>query len=268
MNELQAIQFEMLQTFWRICEQLELRPYLICGSALGAAKYQGFIPWDDDVDVALIRPEYERFLQEAPKLLPESLFLQNARTETAFPQLYSKLRRNGTSFVEERTAHLPIHHGVYIDLFPLDGLPEGKLAAWWIQQRMRLCKMMMLCAYGKGGSRKERFIRRFGRMLDWHRRTDAIIRRTEAAIAKYDPSAAVCWCCHGNWRVRRDCAPKEQYGTGASALFEGMQVCIPAQFDTYLSRCYGSWQNDLPVSERTSHAAAIDLHSDHLWRRT
>ena len=108
MNGLQAIQFDMLKTFWQICERLDLHPYLICGSALGAAKYQGFIPWDDDMDVALLRPEYERFLREAPSLLPNDLFLQNARTDPAFPQLYSKIRKNGTSFIEERAAHLPI----------------------------------------------------------------------------------------------------------------------------------------------------------------
>ena len=51
MNELQAVQLDMLKTFWEICDRLELHPYLISGSALGAVKYRGFVPWDDDVDV-------------------------------------------------------------------------------------------------------------------------------------------------------------------------------------------------------------------------
>lgn len=267
MNELQTIQFDMLKTFWDICGKLELHPYLICGSVIGAVKYQGFIPWDDDVDVALIRPEYERFLREAPSLLPKDLFLQNARTDPAFPQLYSKIRKNGTSFVEERAAHLPIHHGIYIDLFPLDGMPENRLAAWFVEQQLRVCKLHLLCAYGKGGSRKEQLIHRFGRLLGWHKHTNRIIGRTERRMAACDPAAAKQWCCHGNWRVSRDCAPKAQYGKGKTMLFEGVPMRVPAQYDEYLTQRYGDWRSDLPAHEKHGRQAVIDTHSDLLWRK-
>lgn len=267
MNELQAIQLDMLRSFWQICDQLGLHPYLICGSALGAVKYQGFIPWDDDMDVALIRPEYERFLREAPALLPSDLFLQNARTDPAFPQLYSKLRRNGTAFIEERAAHLPIHHGIYIDLFPLDGLPANPLAARVVGLRMRLCKLKLLCAYGRGGSHKERMIRQIGRLLGWHKHTARTILRTERFISRYDISASESWCCHGNWRVRQDCVPQAQYGQGLAAPFEGMEVRIPEHYDDYLTQRYGDWRSDLPAHEKHGRAAVIDLHSDHLWRK-
>lgn len=267
MNDLQAIQFDMLKTFWQICERLDLHPYLICGSALGAVKYQGFIPWDDDMDVALSRPEYERFLREAPALLPDGLFLQNARTDPAFPQLYSKIRKNGTSFIEERAAHLPIHHGIYIDLFPLDGIPTSKPAAWLLHQRVRLCRLKLLCAYGKGGSRKEQTLRRLGRMLGWHRRTAQTIRRAERLISRYDVSVSAHWCCHGNWRVSHDCVPAAQYGDGLPASFEGMAVRIPAQFDQYLTQRYGDWRADLPGEQQHGRAAVIDPHSDRLWRK-
>lgn len=268
MNELQTIQFNLLKTFWEICTQLDLHPFLICGSALGAVKYQGFIPWDDDVDAALIRPEYERFLKEAPAFLPQDLFLQNAHTDPAFPQLYSKIRKNGTSFVEERAAHLPIHHGVYMDVFPLDGLPENRWAAGRIQQKVRICKLHLLCAYGKGNNRKERLIRCIGRMLGWHRHTERMIHRTEKALAAYDPARCTQWCCHGNWRVSRDCVPKAQYGEGLPVLFEGLQVRIPVQYDDYLTRQYGDWRSDLPAHKQHGRPAVIDLHSDQLWRKT
>ena len=75
MNELQQREFEMLKLFVGICEKLDLKYYLVCGSALGAAKYQGFIPWDDDIDVAMPRNDYETFLQKAQDMLPEWCFL-------------------------------------------------------------------------------------------------------------------------------------------------------------------------------------------------
>lgn len=74
MTELQETELELLKQFLLVCEQFKLTYYLVCGSALGAVKYGGFIPWDDDIDVALPRKDYEVFCREAPKMLPEWCF--------------------------------------------------------------------------------------------------------------------------------------------------------------------------------------------------
>lgn len=90
MNELQQAEFALLKAFDQVCAKLGLKYFLVCGSALGAAKYRGFIPWDDDIDVALYREDYEIFCAHAAALLPEHLFVQNDRTDPAFPAIYSK----------------------------------------------------------------------------------------------------------------------------------------------------------------------------------
>ena len=76
MNDIQKKVFEQLEQFIYICEKWDIKYFLVCGSALGAVKYRGFIPWDDDVDVAMLRDDYERFLKIAPKELPNWCFLQ------------------------------------------------------------------------------------------------------------------------------------------------------------------------------------------------
>ncbi len=119
-NDLQKTELNILKEFLRVCQLLDLRYYLVCGSALGAVKYRGFIPWDDDIDVALPRADYERFLKEAPALLPQWCFVQNYRTEGRFHLLGTKLRDSRTTYVELMCENLPIHHGVFIDVFPLD----------------------------------------------------------------------------------------------------------------------------------------------------
>ena len=85
MNALQKRELELFQAFLQVCRQLKLPYFLVCGSALGAVKYQGFIPWDDDMDIAMLRPDYEVFLAQAPALLPGHIFLQNYKTDPAFP---------------------------------------------------------------------------------------------------------------------------------------------------------------------------------------
>ena len=121
MTELQTVELNLLKELLALCEKLSLRSYLVCGSALGAVKYGGFIPWDDDIDVALPRPDYERFCAEAPAYLPDWCFLQNYRSEPLYYLLGSKLRDSRTTYMEQMAERLPIHHGVFIDVFPLDG---------------------------------------------------------------------------------------------------------------------------------------------------
>ena len=81
MTDLQQVEFKLLQAVDIVCKQLNINYYLICGSALGAVKYSGFIPWDDDLDIGLLRPDYEIFVEKAQELLPNSYFLQNYRTD-------------------------------------------------------------------------------------------------------------------------------------------------------------------------------------------
>lgn len=117
MTPLQEKELALLKEFVAICDRLQLRYYLVCGSALGAVKYQGFIPWDDDVDVALPRKEYEIFLAEAPSMLPPQFFLQDYRSDPAFPAIFAKLRDSNTTFLEKSASRLNIHHGIYMDIF-------------------------------------------------------------------------------------------------------------------------------------------------------
>ena len=84
MNALQKRVLELFQAFLQVCQQLNLSYFLVCGSALGAVKYQGFIPWDDDMDLAMLRPDYEAFLAQAQALLPRHIFLQNYKTDPAW----------------------------------------------------------------------------------------------------------------------------------------------------------------------------------------
>ena len=92
MNELQEKEFELLKIFVEICKKLNINYYMVCGTALGAVKYNGFIPWDDDIDVALCRKDYETFCESAQSYLPNGLFLQTYKTDKQFPHVFAKLR--------------------------------------------------------------------------------------------------------------------------------------------------------------------------------
>ena len=127
LNETQSYIMQVLQSVIGILDELKVPYYMQGGTMLGAIRHRGFIPWDDDVDVAMPREDYEIFIKEAPKLLSEHLFLQNYHTEPYYPLLMSKIRNSNTTFIEPLLSKIPMHHGVYIDIFPLDGYPGDRI---------------------------------------------------------------------------------------------------------------------------------------------
>lgn len=255
MTDLQKVEKEMLCAVIRICEQLNLTYYLVCGSALGAMYYQGFIPWDDDLDVALPRPDYQRFCEQAPALLPDHYFLQTYQTDPAFPAMYGKIRDSRTTFIETAAAHLPIHHGIYLDVFPLDGYPTDKRRIKKLERRKKWLKLQLASAYPSTPAQKitTRGLLWLFRRLGVPGRTDRVARRLEKLVSRWDVATSPIWCNHGNWQGRLEYAPREQYGQGREATFEGLTVRVPALAEEYLTQKYGNWQRDLPVEQQVSH---------------
>lgn len=238
MTEIQKVSFELLCQFVDICEKLELPYFLVCGSALGAVKYGGFIPWDDDVDVAMQREDYERFLREAPALLPEHLKLQNIHNNKAFPLLMTKLVNTQTTLIETQFLQLPIHHGIFLDIFPLDGYPAGGWEGKLFELRKWTYNKMRCVAY------------RFGYRVFC---LNKIMISYEKMLKKYPCKGSSLICNHGNWQGKLEYSPAEEYGQGAMGTFEGRPVRIPENYQGYFARKYGNWQEELPREQQVSH---------------
>ena len=253
MTPLQQRELELLRLFVRLCEQLQLRYYLVCGTALGAVKYEGFIPWDDDVDVAMPREDYEVFLEKAPSLLPEGIFLQNYRTDPAFPQIFSKLRNSNTTYIEKSAAALPINHGIFMDIFPLDGYPELPKERRRLEIKKKLYLQLLGTAFAEPAPLKSKMVYRVKRALGFHKSTARFAADFDAILRKISPEDSPLWCNHGNWQGKLEYAPWEQYGAGAEAVFEGLAVRIPERYVEYLTQKYGDYSQDPPVQEQTGH---------------
>lgn len=252
MNDLQRTEFEILQEVIEICEKLDIRCFLLCGSALGAAKYQGFIPWDDDVDLGMYREDYVRFLREAPQYLPAHLFLQTHRTDPAYPQIFAKVRNSNTTYIEKSVSGVNMHHGIGVDIFPLDGYPAEKIQQDRLERKKKIYTRLLSCVYS-GGNWKVRALRVCLRMLGVHRRTGQILDRYEQMIASYPVEASGIVCNHGNWQGKLEYFTTKQFGDGAWSRFEGIRVRIPEDYDAYLTQKYGAWREDLPPEQQVGH---------------
>ncbi|MCI8377745.1 MAG: LicD family protein [Lachnospiraceae bacterium] len=123
-KEVQRELLPILKEVKRVCEKNGI-PYFLCaGSALGAVRHQGFIPWDDDIDIGMFRKDYIKFLEIARTELSDGYLLIDANDTPDYYVGHAKVFKDHTALVNRETSHLRIHHGFYLDIFPFDTIPE------------------------------------------------------------------------------------------------------------------------------------------------
>lgn len=127
LRPLQLIMLEILRVFDRFCREHDLKYSLYAGSLLGAVRHKAFIPWDDDLDVCMERSEYDRFITLWEQDPPAGYILQNKENTPAYWQSFSKIRKDHTTFLQEEREAGKYHAGIFLDVFPLDRMPDGKL---------------------------------------------------------------------------------------------------------------------------------------------
>lgn len=135
----QLIQIPLLQELDRVCRKNNIKYSISGGTLIGAVRHKGYIPWDDDADVMMLREEYEKFKKVTDQLDPKICYFQDHDTDNKYIWGYAKLRRTGTKFIRCGQAHLGHQTGVSIDIFPLDDVPNSTIGRMW--QDFRLWRM-------------------------------------------------------------------------------------------------------------------------------
>lgn len=127
MKKVWAVELDLLNEFSHVCSVHGLKWFVHAGTMLGAVRHQGFIPWDDDIDVVMPRKDYERLCELGPVEFAHPYFFQNEKTDRYFARAFSRLRNSETTaiFAGERSYKYPYNQGVFIDIFPMDNLPDN-----------------------------------------------------------------------------------------------------------------------------------------------
>lgn len=165
LKKMQYIQLDMLKELDRICRKYNIKYVISGGTLLGAVRHKGFIPWDDDIDVRMLREDYEKFCKICEKELDhEKYFFQNHLTDKEYIWYYAKIRRKGTEYIRTGQEHLKMKTGVFIDIMPSDAVPENKISRWFYTEACFLIKKIL---YARVGSvtEKKKHIRLLYKML-------------------------------------------------------------------------------------------------------
>ncbi len=258
---LKKIEIEMLKVFINICKKENLQYFVLGGTALGAVRHKGFIPWDDDIDIALPRGDYEKFITVAQKYLPEYYFLQNNFSDKNCPLNFSKIRDSRTTFIETSCQNIKMNHGVYIDIFPLDGYPTQKFNNSFFKLADTLLKTRIdiIFSLPKSKKLKLKIVRFLLRIIIPNYRTAVKLRNNLLKKYKYSECDYISNFC-GAWG-ERETMPKSIFGTGVAGMFEELEVNLPNNVHQYLTNLYGDYMCLPPIEKRVAHhyTTIIDL---------
>ena len=143
LRELQLVEMSMLLDVVAICEKNKINYYLSSGTLLGAVRHKGFIPWDDDVDIEMPIQDYRKFLSIAQDSLGDDYFVQTFMTDPNYQFSYTHIRKNNTTYVKAHSINDNIHHGVWIDVFPLVPINSG-VSLFLKRKWLTLCNFVQI----------------------------------------------------------------------------------------------------------------------------
>ncbi len=146
LNRLHTELYDILGETIRVCKKFDIPYFVIGGTAIGALYDQAILPWDDDIDIGMKREDYNRFLSLAPQELKPDYFLSWIESDPRTPYYFAKVKKRNTLFVEELFQNVPMHPGIFIDIFPFDRIPDNQL----LQKTQRsIVNFLKCCLYGK-----------------------------------------------------------------------------------------------------------------------
>lgn len=257
----QQLQVEIVIEVDRLCRKYNLRYTLAYGTLIGAVRHKGFIPWDDDIDICMPREDYNK-LKEVSKIeMNQRFFYQSHDTDPSYWLLYDKVRMNDTLFVETASAYRDIHQGVYIDIFPVDNIPDDEALCDRHLKRFQF--------FRTGIQAKHVVLRSRHGLKFW----GVLLLRCLYSILpisylyKKGQEEAVKYNSQKTRRMISTCSPyqkkdifnREVYLNYVNHEFEGHQFLIYRDYDKVLTQIYGNYMQLPPVEKRITRHPLVEV---------
>ena len=253
MNDIQTKLFEIFIEFDRVCAELNIKYFAIGGTALGAKRHQGFIPWDDDMDFGMIRSDYNRFLNEAPKLMKNTLFIQTHETDQYWYSPFMKIRDSETTAIEHIYRNLNINHGLWIDIFPIDKVPNNRFSLFIQSVFQTLClRRFAAIEYRENKTFKRTFVNLLMRILMPSK--ELTYRFLNRITTKYNNNTKYTFSSIPLYHLPKSkCIyPISLTDSISRVKFESSNIPVFTNIVEYLKIKYGDWTVIPEINERKS----------------
>ena len=253
---------DVLREFISICKANNLVYFCCGGTAIGAIRHHGMIPWDDDVDVFMPRPDYDKFIQIAQNKLSSDYELVTPYTYHDYPLYFAKLCNKHTTLMEEEDT--PCIYGLFIDIFPIDGAPDDMDQARLMESKFRKIKNRLeaisthntFAEYISLLTKPKEWGRFVGKTFGFFFRNfyrKRHLGQLNAICYRYnyaDSNIVAVYC--GSYGPK-EVFPKSWLDGSVTFTYEGMEVSLPKGYDNYLRQYYGDYMQLPPEEKRISH---------------
>lgn len=255
LRQLKIIELDMLDELARICDANEINYFLSGGTCLGAARHKGFIPWDDDIDVGMLREDYDRFAQACKTELKDGFVFQDMSTEPNCGLIFGKIRKKGTVYSETYSSHIAMSQGVWIDIFPYDRVSNNPTKRYKQHRHVSFLKNLYIvkCGYkfpqNKGVIQKVAYYAAKAICIlipqNW------IIKKLNKAMRVHNRDNTCCYAIPfgGAYSVEIETETLTMLHNLAPIEFEGKQYKTFADWNSYLTKHYGNYMQ-LPPKEK------------------
>lgn len=264
LRKVQNLEFFVLKEIKRICEKNDIPYLLIAGTLIGAVRHKGFIPWDDDIDVGMLRQDFDRFIIACKKDLDSTKwFLQIPENEsTSADYGIARLRLNGTKFILESRKNVKCHDGFFVEIFPYDNIPDSKLCAKLYVNFFAVLKRIVAIRKGYGSNPRTLYARlaiSVAKVIFKPFKTETLEKWLKKYPYKYSKKCTkqVAPLTEGYVHEHHDYKTLVELTKG---IFEGEEFPIPVDYDKFLTEQYGDYMTCPPVEEQVNHHKIIDIN--------
>ena len=258
---IQKIQLDMLKEVDRICKLENIRYGIDGGTLLGAVRHNGFIPWDPDIDVIMLREDYEKFFLASMKHMnSEKYFLQEERTDPNYRWGFTKIRRNNTRVVRCGQEHLKMRDGVFIDILIMDNVPDNKFERRIFEIFCYCCRFIMWSEVGR--INENRIGKRYLYKLANHISVKTVFRFLEKVRNHYnskDTKLVRYMTCRYTYNTKLRGIERSYFTKFQNYTFEDAQFPGFYDYDKYLTVLYGDYMTLPSEEKRVSHMPVSKL---------
>lgn len=254
-NKLLAI----MEVFHEACMKNNLSYYMLGGTMLGAVRHQGFIPWDDDIDVGMSRSDYEKLINLPNSAWPEELIIKTPHNSNDFVLPFSKIMNKNTTLIEKRNDE-EVVGGIFIDVFPIDGAGSSMFQAK--AKYMLFAIKRRLISYNLEVKAKDNFIERLIQKQAKHIEVKNLYASLEKTMKKDSfQDSKIVGNYAGAWGVK-EFMPKNVLGKPKLYQFENHKFYGVNKADEYLTSLYGDYMKLPPKDKRKSNHTIVELDLD------
>ncbi len=262
-RKLQLTQLEIMDEIHRICVENDISYYLIGGTALGAVRHGGFIPWDLDIDIAMKRYDYDRFKQVCEKSLDKRFIYRDYANSQNYNHPHALVCIKNTILVNKFDKFNPQmeNFGIYLDIFPLDNAPADKVKS--MKQAEDLIKIKRLKQYKVAMCYQKSIVKTIVKKvisgaIFWTS-VDKINKKMDECMRQYNNEETGFLCSMAShYSYEKQYMPQEVYGTPQLIKFEDRQYYCPQNVDEYLKRIYKDYMKLPPEKDRKANLSVFE----------